>query len=106
MSMKNCKYVKDINSPLGVCDRTGFYFNHSDLKKQMEWRGNSLVWTGLMVGEPFLDIPSEQNRPPITKPDPKPVKNARPPENYIASDANTVLPYDQLTAKLKNVRWG
>ena len=55
------KYV-NINpqnpNALGICDRTGFTFNHKDLVKQMEWRGDSLVWTGLMVGKPYLDVPS------------------------------------------------
>ena len=47
------KYVSinpDNPSALGVCDESGFVFNHKDLIKQMEWRGNNLVWTGLMVG--------------------------------------------------------
>lgn len=79
------KYVTiDPNNPkaLGECDRSGFTFNHKDLHKQMEWRGNNLVWTGLMVGKPFLDKPNEQNRPPLVKDDPRPVKNPRPPTPY------------------------
>lgn len=70
------KYVTiDINNPdaLGICDYTGFVFNKRDLVKQMEWRGNALVWTGFMVGRPFLDVPNEQNRTPILPPDPVPV---------------------------------
>jgi hypothetical protein len=80
------KYVK-VNPAnpqgLGVCDDSGFVFNHKDLIKQMEWRGNNLVWTGLMVGKPYLDKPCEQNRPPIVKGDPKPVSNPRLPKDLI-----------------------
>ena len=73
------RYVKKGSlEPIGVCDYSGFFFSKSDLIKQMEWRGNSLVWTGFMVGRPFLDIPSEQNRPPFIKGDPKIVDTARP----------------------------
>lgn len=75
------KYLK-INpkrpTAAGACDRTGFVFNHHDLVKQMEWRGNNLVWTGLMVGRPFLDLPQPQLRPPPVTNDPQPVKNPRP----------------------------
>jgi len=49
------KYVrKDIVEPVGVCDYSGFYFSKSDLVKQYEWRGNDLVWTGFLVGRPFV----------------------------------------------------
>lgn len=73
------RYVKKGSlEPIGVCDYSGFFFSKSDLIKQMEWRGNSLIWTGFMVGRPFLDVPSEQNRPPLIRDDPKIVDNARP----------------------------
>ena len=32
------------------CDRTEMAYNYGDLVKEYEWRGNSLVWNGLMVG--------------------------------------------------------
>lgn len=84
------KYV-DIDyenpSPLGVCDYSGFVFNHKDLHKQMEWRGDRLVWTGFMVGTPFLDEPNQQSRPPLVKSDPSVVLDARPPEGYISPDS-------------------
>ena len=73
------EYVrKDTVEPVGVCDYSGFYFSKSDLVKQYEWRGNDLVWTGFLVGRPFVDEPNEQNRPPLIKGDPKSVTNARP----------------------------
>lgn len=64
----------------GVCDRTGLLFNKRDLVKQMEWRGNSLQWTGLYVGRPFLDVPNPQNRrtPKLWPADPRAVPDARP----------------------------
>ena len=64
-------------SALGVCDYSSFDFNHKDLIKQMEWRGDRLVWTGFLVGGPYLDKPQEQNRPPLVKDDPHPVVNPR-----------------------------
>lgn len=102
------KYVQintDNPEALGVCDESGFVFNHSQLFKQMEWRGNNLVWTGLMVGKPYLDKPSQANRPPIVKDDPKAVKNPRLPESYSGVDSNPVLPNNELTNKLNRVKW-
>jgi hypothetical protein len=64
---------------LGVCDDSGFDFNHKHLIKQMEWRGDRLVWTGFLVGQPYLDVPQEQNRPPLVKNDPRPVLLSRVP---------------------------
>lgn len=85
-SLKNClinqqrgEYVKKkVIETVGVCDYSGFFFSRSDLVKQYEWRGNQLVWTGAIVGRPFVDEPSEQNRPPQIKGDPKAVQNPRP----------------------------
>lgn len=69
---------KDVIEPIGTCDYSGFPFSRSDLVKQYEWRGNQLVWTGAIVGRPFVDEPNEQNRPPQIKGDPKAVQNPRP----------------------------
>ena len=84
----------DPNNPeaLGICDYSGFVFNHKDLVKQMEWRGNNLVWTGMMVGRPYLDTPSEQNRPPLVKDDPKAIKNPRVPQNTVQNTLNRGRP--------------
>lgn len=62
---------------VGICDYTGFIYNREDLVKQMEWRGEALVWTGLYVGKDHADVPNEQLRPPILPPDPVPVLDAR-----------------------------
>ncbi len=103
------KYVNiDPKDPdaLGICDYSGSTFNHKDLVKQMEWRGDNLVWTGFMVGRPFLDVPQEQNRPPLVKDDPRPVMNPRLPTPYNDPDSPVVLPNTQLTQKLNKVHWG
>jgi len=62
---------------LGICDKTQFVFKRKDLIKQMEWRGNALVWTGFLVGRPYVDTPNEQLRPPILPPDPVPTVQPR-----------------------------
>lgn len=69
----------DPSSPdaLGICDYTGFVHKRSDLVKQMEWRGNAIVWTGFYVGRDYVDVPNEQLRPPILPPDPVPVREPR-----------------------------
>jgi len=96
----------DVNSPdaLGICDYTGFVFNRKDLFKQMEWRGNGLVWTGYMVGQPYLDIPNEQLRPPILPPDPVPVRIPRlqQPENIVW---NLVQSPDWNQLNIDQVQW-
>lgn len=102
------KYVNvDEKHPqgVGVCDDSDFVFNHKDLCKQMDWRGNQLVWTGLMIGRPYLDVPNEQNRPPIVKIDPKPFKNPRFPTPYVDPLANTAPSYQEAIAELEKVRF-
>ena len=64
---------------LGICDYTGFVHMRKDLVRQMEWRGNRLVWTGYYVGKDYLDKPNPQLKTPILPPDPVPVKDPRPP---------------------------
>jgi len=72
----------DINNPLalGICDYTGFVHLRKDLVKQMQWAGDSLVWTGLYVGKDYLDVPDPQLRTPHLPPDPVPVMDPRPPQ--------------------------
>ena len=50
----------------------------ADLKQQMEWRGNRLVWTGMMKCAHHLDRPQQQDRVVVLKADPAPLRNARP----------------------------
>lgn len=113
---------------LGICDRSGFVFMRKDLARQMEWRGNDLVWTGFYVGIPYLDVPNEQGRPPILPSDPIPVKDPRPPffsltywstdSNIFSQDSYTfgsevgvmidvpALPEQQRLQALQNFNWG
>lgn len=93
-------------SAVGQCDHSGFMFNHKDLVRQMKWAGNNLVWTGKLVGSPFVDKLQEQDRPPLIKNDPRPVKNARPPDFYTDPESNPALPAAELLAKLKSFNWG
>jgi hypothetical protein len=76
---------------LGICDYTGFVFNRKDLVRQMEWRGNALVWTGFMVGRPYADKPNPQLIPPILPPDPVPVEQPRPPYQQLNEWSNNAL---------------
>lgn len=74
------KHVRiDADSPraLGICDYTGFVHNREDLVRQMEWRGDAIVWTGFYVGKDYQDTPNEQLRPPLLPPDPVPVREPR-----------------------------
>lgn len=98
------KYVSiDINNPdaLGECDYSGFTFNRRDLHKQYEWRGNNLVWTGFMVGKPYMDKPNEQNRPPAVKDDPRAISDPRPPTPYPDPEYPVTGTYRQIEEKLE-----
>lgn len=75
------KYTKmNKNSPRGIarCDYSGLMVRHSDLSRQMEYRGTGLVWTGYMVNPKFVDEPNPQNLTPRIKLDPVPISTARP----------------------------
>lgn len=85
---------------LGICDYTGFVHLRKDLVKQMQWAGDSLVWTGLYVGKDYLDVPSPQLRTPHLPPDPVPVLDARPPQADPPS-----LTADEIIAQLEQFRW-
>lgn len=86
---------------LGQCDESGLTFNHKDLVKQYQWRGNNLVWSGLMVGKPYLDIPNEQNRPPLVKDDPRVVTNPRPPVPYTDPEFPVVEGFPEILTELE-----
>ena len=77
---------------LGICDYSGFVFLRKDMVRQMEWRGDALVWTGFYVGKPYADVPNQQNRPPILEPDPVPVRDPRLPQGSTETHSNNTLP--------------
>jgi hypothetical protein len=126
---KHVRINEDNPDALGICDYTGFVFNRIDLVRQMEWRGNALVWTGFYVGRPYLDVPNEQNRPPILPPDPVPIREPRIMQfqemtwsnntlqnwNNIPwpwaslwslEDGSEALPYADALSSLQNYNWG
>ncbi len=101
---KNVTLDSENPGSIGFCQRSTFLFDHKDLVKQMDWFGNNLLWTGEWVGKRYLDVPNEQNRPPLVKSDPKPVTN---PSALMphSPPPPTVPPYNQLMAKLNNFKW-
>jgi hypothetical protein len=75
------KYTKmRMKDPRGIarCDYSGLMVRHSDLVKQMQYRGTGLVWTGLMVAPQFADKPNPQELIPLIRLDPVPLENPRP----------------------------
>lgn len=75
------KYTKmRKNDPRGIarCDYSGLMVAHSTLKRQMQYTGTGLVWTGLMVDPRFADVPNPQELVPLIKLDPVPLKDPRP----------------------------
>lgn len=67
---------------IGECDRCGFWKNLDGLSPQMQWAGNTLRDTGLLVcSDTCLDVPQDQYRTPILPPDPFPRINPRPSPN-------------------------
>jgi hypothetical protein len=99
---KNVKIDPDHPTGLGICDYSGLVFNRKDMVKQMEWRGNRLVWTGFIVGKSWVDMPQEQFRPPQLKPDPVPLKDPRPPQTLFFYWSNIQSP---VWGQLEIVNW-
>jgi hypothetical protein len=61
------------------CDRCGFWYNHKDLGWQLQWGGQQIYNTQVLVCERCNDIPNEQLRAIILPPDPVAILNARVP---------------------------
>ena len=68
------------------CDYSSEMFEK--LYKQYEWAGDGKIWTGLWVGQKWLDVPQEQLRTPIIKADPFPLPNPRPPQPGVMVNPN------------------
>jgi hypothetical protein len=100
------KYVTvDPDNPRGVaiCDHSRFVVNADDLVPQMEWYGDSLKWTGMLVAKRFLDEPNPQLRPPILAPDPIPMRNPRPMLPTVITWSNNYnIPWELLTGPEDN----
>jgi len=91
---------------VAMCDYSQMIFMRKDLVKQMEYRGNALVWTGFYVGKPFADEPNPQLIPPILPPDPIPVTEPRLQQGTIPQ-TNGVLafPEPQRLSALQSFNW-
>lgn len=72
-----------------ICDRCGFLYQLSDLRKQFQYGGKGLIDTGLLVcAQTCLDRPWDQLRALILPPDPVPHRNPRP--DVLATPPATV----------------
>ena len=79
-----------------VCDRCGFWYNHSDLTYQSQWSGTRLQNLYLLVcRRTCLDIPQEQLRTVVLPPDPTPTYFARP-ESFYIDDTTLVSTQQQI----------
>jgi len=63
---------------MGECDRCGFWYPLSELRRQFQWEGAALADTGYLVCSRDQDVPQEQNRVLILPADPYPRSNPRP----------------------------
>ena len=72
------RYTDPSTYAYGICDLSGLRFMHTDLVKDMQYAGDGLQWTGLMVSKRFLRPPNPQEKIPPIKSDPYPVPNPRP----------------------------
>lgn len=66
---------------IGESDRSGFWYSHHTMVRQMQWAGTKLVDTGLLVGPDEVDVPNPQFRSIILPGDPYPLVNPRPSPN-------------------------
>ena len=46
-----------------MCAASGFIFPSTEMTKQMEYRGNALVWTGHWVAKKYADQPQHSLQP-------------------------------------------
>ena len=83
-----------VRSPaaLAECDRCAMWWKRVNLIHQMQWAGNKLMDTGLLVCRECLDVPQEQFRTLILPADPMPVPNPRPSPNITPVPAFVGLP--------------
>lgn len=86
---------------ISFSDRSEMAYNYGDLVKEYEWRGNNLVWNGLMVGYDEADIPNPNVRPFQYKKEGILPPNARPPQPPTIAPSNA-----ERLKKLKETTWG
>ena len=89
---------------VAICDISGLVCNYGDLVKQMEWRGQRLVWTGLMVNKVFADTPNPAVIKLTLPPDPLLLPNTRSPQaSSEGVNGPLVLPINARINQLENV---
>lgn len=93
MRMRKGKYQVSSGAPepYGICDRCGMMYNLSALKFQHEFRGRSLVNTGIRVCNRCHDKPNHQDRTIRLPPDPVAVNHPRPIPDYPDPDVQDEL---------------
>ena len=62
----------------GRCDRGGELRKRNELKKEMIYAGNRLVWNGMLVCDKHRDRAQDQDRTVILRADPVPIDLPRP----------------------------
>lgn len=83
---------------MGVSDRSGNWYPLDQMRRQLQWAGNKLIDTGLLVGPDEYDTPQPQFRTPILPPDPFPRINPRPAFDVtpLSGPLGTTLPVSPL----------
>ena len=76
-----------------VCDRCAMWYNHYQLRWQMDWAGASLINKRLLVCDRCYDDPQEQLRAIVVPADPVPIEQARV-EDYVDASVD----YQTVTA--------
>jgi len=71
-----------------ICDRSGFRYNHVDLRWQFDWAGASLINKRLLVCSPCNDTPQQQLRAIVVPADPMPIMNPRV-QNFVTAETST-----------------
>jgi hypothetical protein len=84
----------------GVCDRCGIWYNHDQLKWQMDWAGAALINKRILVCSSCMDVPQQQLRAIVIPADPTPIMNPRV-ESYVADevDKRQVSGYNTINAR-------
>lgn len=75
---KYTRFSKSKPRAYAVCDLSGLWCMHSDLRKHMDYAGEGLVWKGYWVNKRFLDKPNPQLLAPKIYADPYPIPYPRP----------------------------
>jgi hypothetical protein len=105
MSRRQANHVRvDAGNPqaAGQCDLCGRWYNHVDLRWNMEWSGTQLRNTYSLRCRECVDRPQEQLRTIILPPDPPPILNARVPNFAYEEQTVMILEYNAP----QNPPWG